>query len=150
MLVGHITWQGRPSQPSQLQVLPITLTLRSGVTEVNYPAQLTDQAGVFTVTLGALPSGAYNWRVDNSASASHMPNYLANSGTVTISGPITHGEMGMMRAGDASNDNRVNAQDFAIVRNAFGSLPPDPNYDIRADFNGDQAINIADFNMVKD
>src|SRR5207244_11268299 len=37
MVVGHVNWQGRPAQPNSLQQLPVSLTLRSGTTEVNYP-----------------------------------------------------------------------------------------------------------------
>src|SRR5439155_4531451 len=82
MLVGHVNWESRPSQPNQLQPLPITLTLKAGTTEVNYPTQLTDQYGFFTVTLGSLPAGTYTWRADDALSATHAPNYLANSGLV--------------------------------------------------------------------
>src|SRR5205823_9063384 len=100
VLVGHVNWEARPAQPDQLQALPITLTLKLGNTEVNYPTQLTDQYGFFTVTLGSLPGGTYSWRADDSASALHSPNYLANLGVVDISGqPIVNLEMGLMRVG---------------------------------------------------
>src|SRR5206468_2712110 len=42
IVVGHVTWQGRPSQPNAAQQLPITLTVRSGALEINYPQQTTD------------------------------------------------------------------------------------------------------------
>ena len=143
VLVGHVNWQGRPAQPDALQQLPITLTLKSGATEVNYPAQATDANGNFTVALGTLPNGTYTWRVKN-------PKYLANSGTVSLTGsPRTSVEMGLMRAGDANNDNLVNAADFIIVRLAFGTGIGDPNYDDRADFNGDQRITTTDFNLLR-
>src|SRR3954468_17786552 len=90
-LVGHVTWQGRPAQPNALQQLPITLTLKSGTTEINYPIQNTDASGFFTQVV-TLPNGSYNWRVKG-------PLYLANSGNVTLSGaPTTNVEMGLMRA----------------------------------------------------
>src|SRR5262249_4891999 len=63
ILVGHVTWQGRPSQPNPLQQVPITLTLKQGTTEVNYPAQATDAFGFFTVSVASMPGGLYNWRV---------------------------------------------------------------------------------------
>ena len=40
--------------------LPVTLTLKSAATEVNYPSQNTDARGFFTVSLGSLPSGTYD------------------------------------------------------------------------------------------
>src|SRR5207248_2680629 len=60
MLIGHVTWQGRPAQPNTLQQLPITLTLTSGATEVNYPVQTTDASGFFTVPVTTLSNGTYS------------------------------------------------------------------------------------------
>jgi hypothetical protein len=77
LLVGHVVWQGPPSQPNARQQLPITLTLKLGSTEVNYPSQNTDATGHFTVPVSSLASGTYNWRVKG-------PKHLANSGTAII------------------------------------------------------------------
>ncbi len=143
VLVGHVTWQGRPAQPSPLQQLPITLTLKSGTTEVNYPSQNTDASGFFTVPIGGLPSGTYAWRVKD-------PKYLANSGTLVItSGSNSAQEMGLMRAGDANDDNIVNVSDFNIMKATFGRGVGEPSYDDRADFTGDQRVNVQDFNLLK-
>jgi hypothetical protein len=57
--------------------------------------------------------------------------------------------MGLMRAGDANNDNRVAANDFNIVHNSYGLRSGDPGYDARADFTGDNQVTIGDFNLVK-
>ena len=64
-LVGHVTWQGPPNQPDPRQSLPISLTLRlaSGGPSNEYTGLTTDASGFFTVPLGSLPSGTYNWRV---------------------------------------------------------------------------------------
>ena len=84
VLVGHVTWQGPPAQPNSLQQLPITLTLRLGTTEVNYPAQTTDAGGFFTVSVDSL-SGTYNWQEayqhpdglnNNGPTFPGLPNYL--------------------------------------------------------------------------
>ena len=142
-MVGHVTWQSRPAQPNALQVLPITLTLKLGTTETNYPVQNTDASGFFTVSVGALPAGTYDWRVKG-------PQYLANAGTVSLTGaPSTQQEMGVMRTGDTNNDNRVNATDFSNLKNTFGKSLGDPGYDARADFNGDNVVNTVDFNALK-
>src|SRR5207247_7877070 len=124
--VGHVTIQGRPAQPNALQSVPVTLTLKLGTTEVNYPSQNTDASGFFTVTYSG--PGTYNWRVKN-------PQTLANSGSVTLpSGGTTQQEMGLLREGDANNDNCVSSQDFTILKNSFGKSVGDPGYDARADF----------------
>src|SRR5436190_2082110 len=57
LLVGHVTWQGRPAQPDPLQHLPVTLTLKLGGAEVNYPGQTTDANGTFTTSLAGLSPG---------------------------------------------------------------------------------------------
>jgi hypothetical protein len=166
-LVGHVVWQGRPAQPSPLQQLPVTLTLKLGATEVNYPALTTDASGYFTVPVGGLGTGTYAWRAKG-------PTFLANSGVVNLSpqfgvrdarpavtnsaigGPVgdraqphTPVEMGMMRAGDASNDNAVSAADFSILRSTFGLSQGQTGYDDRADFTGDAVVNITDFSLLR-
>jgi hypothetical protein len=142
-LVGHVNWQGRPPQPSAGQQVPITLTLKSGATEVNYPVQSTDASGFFTVPVGTLPNGTYSWRVKGA-------KFLANRGTIALTGNnVTSVEMGLMRAGDANNDNLVNAGDFIILRNTFGLSFGDPGYDDRADFTGDQIVSSQDFILLR-
>lgn len=149
-LVGHVTWQGRPAQPNALQQLPITLTLKLGGTEVNYPSQSTDASGYFTVSVSGLPPGIYDWRVKG-------PQYLANSGNVDFGFPIldfgtdlnnpksVSVEMGIMRAGDCDDNNVVSVSDFNILKGTFGKAVGDPGYDGRADFTGDNTVNITDF-----
>jgi hypothetical protein len=154
-IVGHVTWQGRPAQPNALEQLPITLTLRSGTTEVNYPLQTTDASGFFTVSVSGLPNGTYNWRVKGpdgvlKSLATDPPGFLANAGPLTLAGAAaTQVEMGLMKAGDANNDNLVSAQDFSIMKNTFGKSTGNPGYDNRADFNGDTTVSVQDFNLLK-
>jgi hypothetical protein len=138
IIIGHVTWHGRPPQPNALQQFPITLTLRSAAGETDYPLQSTDASGFFTDSLTGLANGLYAWRVDG-------PKYLANSGSVTITGAsITNVEMGLMRAGDCNDDNVVNSVDFAILRSSFGKSAGQLGYDDRADFNGDNVVNAVD------
>jgi hypothetical protein len=143
LLVGHVTWQGRPAQPNVLQQLPLTLTLKMGASEVNYPIETTDASGYFTVSVSSLTNGSYVWRAKG-------PKYLANSGVVPLAGdPITSLEMGIMLTGDANNDNLVGAVDFNILRGTFGLASGDPNYDDRADFNGDNRVTAVDVSLLR-
>ena len=57
--------------------------------------------------------------------------------------------MGLLREGDANNDNCTNALDFIIVKNSFGQAVGDPGYDSRADFNGDNLVSTSDFTLLK-
>ncbi|MFL5735056.1 MAG: dockerin type I domain-containing protein, partial [Chloroflexia bacterium] len=154
VLVGHVTWQSRPAQPNALQQLPITITVKSGATEVNYPLQTTDASGFFTVPVTGLANGSYNWRVKSAQVGATPPDYnpgfLAVSGTLTLTGAlITNVEMGLQRSGDVDNNNVVNAPDFAVLKGTFGKSIGQPGYDNRADFTGDTVVNSSDFTALK-
>ena len=43
----------------------------------------------------------------------------------------------------------VNTSDFTILKRTLGKSVGDPGYDPRADFNGDNMINVSDFNLLK-
>lgn len=143
VLTSHLTWQGPPAQPDPRQQLPVTLTLRSESAQVDYPSQDTDPAGYFTVSLGSLAPGTYSWRAKG-------PRYLANSGTLTVGRwPVVNAELGLMRAGDANNDNAVNSVDTNITLRSFARCLGDPDYDPRADFDNSNCITGVDFNLLK-
>ena len=101
----------------------------------------TDASGFFTVTTG-LANGSYNWRLKGQLN-------IANSGSLTLAGNAASIDMGMQRAGDATGDNLVSAQDFSVLKNAFGKQSTDPGYDGRADFNRDGVVNSGDFSLLK-
>jgi hypothetical protein len=137
VLVGHVTWQGPPAQPSVRQQLPITLTLCVSSAPVSYGAT-TDPSGFFTVTT-SLPTGSYNWRAKGS-------KYLATSGTALLTaGATTQVEMGQQKAGDTDNthNNIVNITDFNVLKNVFGTSSA------TGDLNNDGVTNITDFNLLK-
>src|SRR5205823_9109874 len=112
-----------------------TLKVSGGGPENNYSTN-TDASGFFTITAPA--PGLYNWRVKN-------PQTLANSGSVTLpSSGTTQQEMGLLREGDANNDNCTNVLDFTILRGSFGKGIGQSGYDARADFNGDNVVSTSD------
>lgn len=57
--------------------------------------------------------------------------------------------MGLMRAGDCTNDNAVNISDFTIIKNSFGRGIGDPGYNDQGDLTGDGRVNVSDVNLVK-
>jgi uncharacterized delta-60 repeat protein len=121
-IVGHVVWQGLPTQPNPMQQMPITLTLNSSTSAMEFERRLTDSSGFFTVTAYLAP-GTYNWRVKGNT-------YLASSGTITVTAPpvppVLRVEMGTQRAGDQNGDNAVGAPDFNQLKLNFGGggAPP--------------------------
>lgn len=144
-MIMHLTWQGI-TQPSGANVQPVSITLKMGSLEVNYPLGNTDANGNRVISLNGLPPGTpYVWRAKG-------PRSLANSGTGTtpLAGVCTVNlEIGTMRAGDANNDNVVNVSDFTILRATNGKGCGQTGYDGRADFNNDCVVNITDFNLLR-
>jgi hypothetical protein len=57
-------------------------------------------------------------------------------------------DFGLLREGDANNDNVVSILDFSILATAFGECSDCPLFDERADFNGDGCILINDFSLL--
>jgi hypothetical protein len=139
LLVAHVIEQGCPTSAN-----PITLTLKNGATEVNYPPQAPDASGFFTVNVTSLPGNTYQWR-------STGPRYLANAGNVFIpdTASTTQLEVGLLLAGDINNDNITNIADFNLLKLSFGLQTGDPGYNSNADFTCDGIVNIFELNMLK-
>ena len=53
-------------------------------------------------------------------------------------------------AGDANGSGRVDILDKRLVRDAFGSVPGDPNWDPWADVNCSGRVDILDKRVVRD
>jgi hypothetical protein len=99
----------------------------------------TDASGYFTVSVSAQPYGTYNYRVKG------LRN-LSNCGSLVLVGDLyTNLEAGLLRAGDANNDDVSNIADFDILKSTFGRSLGQPDYDPRADFNNDNTVNSVDF-----
>jgi hypothetical protein len=140
VLRGQVLLPGRPAPPHPCWSVPLTLTLSSASSTWEYTGITTDQYGSFTVTAPA--SGTYDWRVKNSKS-------LANAGIVTLVEGTNDVELGLLRAGDADDNNCVGIADFNVLRLSFGKVAGQSGYDPRADFNDDNIVNILDFSLLR-
>lgn len=101
----------------------------------------TDRSGYFTIDMAISP-GTYRWWAKNYQT-------LANAGIDIIHGPSHLIEFGTLSTGDALDDNCIDVGDFNVIRPAFGTIVGDPNYDGRADLDGDNTITVADFVLMK-
>ena len=141
VLIAHVTIQGRQAQPSVRQSVPVTITMRDSGGNLLQFGGTTDVYGFYTVT-GGLEPGDYSWRIKN-------PQTLAVSGSASIVRGTNNVEMGLLKEGDANNDNCITVLDFNITKVTYGKQVGEPGYDPRADFTGDNTVNISDFNTLK-
>lgn len=131
-LRGTVTLQ-RPDKPAPDPSWVVQLTVTVGTSQY---VTFTDERGNFT--LSGLTPGVYNIRVKGSHTLS---NFRSN---VTLNTGWNEVDFGMLKEGDANNDNCVSIIDFSILANGFF-----PRFDPRADFNHDGVVNIIDFSLFR-
>jgi hypothetical protein len=134
--------QGHENQPSATAKKPLTLTIRNDATGqlTVYNIFETSQDGYFTAVVSAKESQKITWLIKNNQT-------LANAGSFVM-GDFEFVEMGILRAGDANNNNVVDDADAAIVKDSYGKSEGKDGYDARADFTGDNAVTIQDYNLM--
>ena len=136
LLQGQVSVQGRAAGG-----LPVQVTVQGmALGNVTFDRTL-DATGVFTIP--ALIPGTVTVRVKNpqTLAVAQSVTLAAGNNTVTIGTPLPEG--------DADDSNCVDITDFSLLRAAFGSVPGDPNWDARADFDGDGVITISDFYFLR-
>ncbi len=143
-LQGHVTLEERPTPPDPRWVMPITVNLRTDTTG-NTPstrgfALTTDSKGSFQ--LPPVQPGNYQLAVKGS-------HTLQRVITVTVQDTLTSADMGLLREGDAVNDNRINIFDFSRLASRYGYCATATNYLATADFNQDGCINEADIALLQ-
>ena len=142
-LVGKVTLE-RPgvTAPDPSWVAPLTVTLCSGSSIVGQYTTTTDQSGNFQVDL---PPGIYSIIVKNSHTLGNKIGIIyiyAGTATSLI-------DFGLLREGDADDDNAVISQDFFILRSAYNTMEGDAGFDAQADFNMDHIVNSSDFFLLR-
>jgi hypothetical protein len=138
-LVGAVGLQGRGTAPNSRWIVPLTVgaTISGGGTTTH--SVTTNDSGQFTVN--GLTPGSYSIRVKNSKMLSCVSSVTIASGGSTFN-------FGVLRAGDASDNDTVNLTDFSILSGSFGKSSGASGYDDRADFNGDLTVNLSDFSLL--
>ncbi|MBK8027555.1 MAG: DUF11 domain-containing protein [Chloroflexi bacterium] len=136
-----VTLQGRPAAPDVHWVLPlhVILTPQGSATPIFDGQVTTDTQGRFAL-YGLLP-GTYRLWVKSSRT-------LAVAGEVTLVAGDNVVNIGLLREGDANDNNIVNIVDFSVLALAYGKSSGQPTYDERADFNQDGFVGIGDFSLL--
>jgi subtilisin family serine protease len=137
-LNGHITLQGRPAAPNNRWVIPLTLKF-NGTQHYTFTTT-TDTYGNFTVA--GLEPGSYEVWIKGE-------HTLQNKSVITlVGGDNPRVDLGLLREGDANNDNVVSAQDFDVLKSSFNRCQSNSGYDVRADFNNDACVTLLDFSLL--
>ena len=141
VLIGGVALQGRPTPPHACWVCDLTVTLTipgEGAPSYQFSPS-TDEDGNFTVA--GIEPGAYEVRVKGS-------HTLQNLQTVSLTNGANSVGFGVLREGDANDDNLVSILDFSLLSGAFGTQVGDARYDARTDFNADTYVTILDFSLL--
>ena len=138
---GQVRLQGRPPAPHPRWAVPLTVDLRApGEGSPRYLFNVTtSEDGAFTVA--NIPPGVYDVRVKNGHTLRNFLNVSLLSDAQAV-------DLGILREGDASDDNAITLIDFSILAASFCQAEGDPLYDARADFNGDHAVDLLDFSLL--
>ncbi|MCE9557310.1 MAG: PQQ-dependent sugar dehydrogenase [Armatimonadetes bacterium] len=109
----------------------------AGGTSYNFDLQLPAD-GSFRI-----PALAASYRV-----AVKNTHWLRKAVTVDTTGGNVSGVNIVLTNGNSNADNVIDLSDYTIVITAFNALPPDPNWDVRADLNEDGVVDLTDYTIV--
>ncbi|MBL8134725.1 MAG: carboxypeptidase regulatory-like domain-containing protein [Anaerolineae bacterium] len=140
-LDGTVTFQRSVAKPNIVWSMPlqVTITADGALSPIYSNTVFTDLNGIFSIP--GIPPGAYQVRIKQS-------HALANAIGVTLVTGSNAADLGTLREGDATNDNRVNISDFSLLALAFGKAQGQDGFAPEADFNEDDAVTIADFSLL--
>jgi hypothetical protein len=148
VLQGSVQLQGRGAPPSALWTVPLTVGLF--LPGDNLPAYqfatTTDTSGAFVVPAESTPGvwqASYDVKVKNPQMLQAAGNGLAFSDAA----PAVR-DFGLLRAGDANNDNRINSLDYALLSGAYLRSQGQAGFNPAADFNGSGTINSQDYALL--
>jgi len=140
-LDGNVTLQGRPPAPHPHWITDLSVSLTipgEGSPRYTFTPTTTDEG---SFSLSNIEPATYEIRVKNS-------HTLQNLRTVALAADTNDVDFGVLREGDANDDNFVTLLDFSILSAAFATCEGDIRYDERADFNVDGCITILDFSLL--
>ncbi|NOZ94955.1 MAG: hypothetical protein GXP47_09495 [Acidobacteria bacterium] len=145
LVQGQVTLQ-RPNAPAPDPSWAVPLMVTFHTPGDSSPAYAwlvtTDDSGKFSI-VDSVEEAIYDVRVKNLHTLRNLKqNVPIVAGTNTL-------DLGTLREGDASDDNRVNIADFAILRAAYFTQEGEAGFDPRTDFDEDNRINVRDFALLR-
>ena len=140
-VTGHVDLSRAVAAPNAVYAETVTVTISDGASGIQLISGdiTTDTSGNFTQV--GVPPGNYKIRVKSSSTLSVVWTGTITAGTNTI-------DFGLLREGDADNNNLVNITDFSLLATSFGKISTDVGFDGRTDFNADGLVNITDFSLL--
>ncbi len=136
---GKVSIQGRTNNS---ELIAFELRQPGQTTPINTYSITTASDGSYS--LANIPAGTY----DLTAKSSNTLK-AKNSSISVIDGQTTANIDFNLLGGDATNDNYVDYKDRTILIKAFGTIPGDPAWDERADFNKDGTVDYKDRNILR-
>lgn len=140
-LNGTVQLQRSVQPPNSVYSVPVTVNFyQPGTSTLQFSrTATTDNNGA--LSLSSITPGTYDLMVKNVHTLSAMVRGVTlNAGSNTVS-------LGLLKEGDANNDNKVDILDFTLWRQAFGKAVGDPAYNANTDFNNDGKVDILDFTL---
>jgi hypothetical protein len=138
--MGSVRSQGRPSPPSARLRVPLTVELApSGSVVTQTCSPVTDESGLFSCD--GIPPGEYVACVKNA-------HTLRNCRAVTVPTEGRPVNFGLLREGDANDDNCVLLVDFSILSSSFSRCSGELSYDRRADLDENGCVVLVDFSLL--
>jgi len=135
-LEGHFNLLGLPATNITVRFFSPGTT-----SEVMKKYGTTDSSGNFTIS--GLTPGTYDVAVKGQTSLSELvTNVTLTAGNTTVV------DFGVLLEGDASNDDYIDASDYATLSAAWLSWPGQPNWDAKADYNRDNYIDASDYALL--
>jgi hypothetical protein len=140
--------QGRPSPPSVLQSVPLTVSFypSTGGPPALVATPAADDDGRFTVANA--PAGTYHVRVKHAQSLSSQ----AQAVVISMGGSASV-DFGTLRTGDADQNDQVDIVDFSLLRASFSTLTScalaNPSQATCADFDASGQVDIVDFSLLR-
>jgi len=138
VLVGEIDLQGRPPKGDEGWVTTLTVTFLQNGVVVRTENVITDNQGRFAMT--DITTGTYDMMVKGARTLSNLV-----VGQVILPGTnLVH--FGILREGDANNDNAITEADYAVLWSFWGQTSGEALD--KGDFNRDGAVTGFDYALL--